>query len=206
LFELQNTRNFFSPHYLSSGEKEVIDLIIDFIVRLPEYNDTVFCIDEPELHLSTAIQRKLLIELEKIIPDNCQLWIATHSIGFLRALQDDLKEKTQVINFSDSDFDESITLYPMQPTRNNWKKIFETALEGLTGLIAPQKLIYCEGKREPSTSGDEIGLDAVVYNSIFEHEFPNTLFVSSGGHTEPLKHSELTILILCKRPGIGIPT
>ncbi len=191
---------------MSSGEKEVIDLIIDFIVRLPEYNDTVFCIDEPELHLSTAIQRKLLIELEKIIPDNCQLWIATHSIGFLRALQDDLKEKTQVINFSDSDFDESITLYPMQPTRNNWKKIFETALEGLTGLIAPQKLIYCEGKREPSTSGDEIGLDAVVYNSIFEHEFPNTLFVSSGGHTEPLKHSELTILILCKRPGIGIPT
>lgn len=198
-FEKGKSKNF--PYEnLSSGEKEVIDIILDLIIRLSEheYKETIFCIDEPELHLSTAIQSKLLIEIEKIIPDNCQLWIATHSIGFLRALQEDLAEKTQVINFTNNDFDKDITLQPMQLTRNNWKKIFETALEDLTGLVAPRTMIYCEGKKEASQQGDEPGLDAIVYNNIFELEFPDVLFVSSGGNTEIDKHSELTLAILSK--------
>ncbi|PYD07111.1 hypothetical protein DND36_33220, partial [Pseudomonas savastanoi pv. glycinea] len=68
-------------------------------------SDTIFCIDEPELHLNTAIQKSLLIEIEKLIPENCQLWIATHSIGFLRALQENLSHKTQIIDMSEHDFD-----------------------------------------------------------------------------------------------------
>lgn len=196
-FEKGKSKNF--PYEnLSSGEKEVIDIILDLVIRIPEYNDTVFCIDEPELHLSTAIQRNLLIEIEKIIPDNCQLWIATHSIGFLRALQEDLKEKTQIINFAGNDFDKSVTLKPIQTTRSNWKKIFETALEDITGLVAPRTMIYCEGKIEANKNGEEAGLDAIVYNNIFESEFPDVLFVSSGGNTELDKHSELTITILAK--------
>ncbi len=183
---------------LSSGEKEVIDIIIDLIIREKEYDDTVYCIDEPELHLSTAIQRKLLIEINKIIPENCQLWIATHSIGFLRALQEDLKDITQVINFLDQDFDIATTLTPMQPTRNNWKKIFSTALEDLTGLVAPRTLVYCEGRKQVDSKGNEAGLDAIVYNNIFESEFHDTLFVSSGGNTEPDKHAEMTLIILSK--------
>ena len=91
-FKKGNTIDF--PYAnLSSGEKEVIDIVIDFVVKSKEYTDTVYCIDEPDLHLSTAIQRKLLVEIDKLIPDNCQLWIATHSIGFMRALQNELKGK-----------------------------------------------------------------------------------------------------------------
>jgi len=102
-FKKGNVTNF--PYAnLSSGEKEVIDIVLDLIVKTKDFDDTVFCIDEPELHLNTAIQRKLLIEIEKLIPENCQLWVATHSIGFLRGLQEDLKDKSQVLDFSENNY------------------------------------------------------------------------------------------------------
>ena len=89
----------FEYNVLSSGEKEVVDILLDLYLRQEEYNDTVFLIDEPELHINTAIQRKLLIEINKLIGENCQLWVATHSIGFLRALQEELKDECQIIEF-----------------------------------------------------------------------------------------------------------
>ncbi len=198
LFFEKGTSKDFPFENLSSGEKEVIDIILDLIVKLPSYNDTVYCIDEPELHLNTAIQRNLLIEIEKLIPDTCQLWIATHSIGFLRALQDELSEESQIIDFTDNNYFDGIqTISPIKPTRKNWQKIFKTALEDLTGLIAPQRVVYCEGVPLPGVNGDEVGLDAQIYNEIFEDEFNNTLFVSSGG-TDVIPNASLALKIIAK--------
>jgi hypothetical protein len=180
-FEKEESRGF--PYEnLSSGEKEVIDIVLDLVIKTPIFDDTVFCIDEPELHLNTAIQRKLLIEIDKLIPANSQLWLATHSIGFLRALQEDLKDKSQILDFSESSYFEGTQcIKPIKTSRGNWQRIFKTALEDITGLLAPAKIIYCEGKPVPSTSGQEAGLDANIYNEIFGEEFHDTLFVSSGG-------------------------
>ena len=89
----------FEFNVLSSGEKEVVDIFLDLYLRQDEYNDTIFLLDEPELHINTAMQKKLLIEVNRLIGDNCQLWITTHSIGFLRALQDELKDQCQIIQF-----------------------------------------------------------------------------------------------------------
>ncbi len=183
---------------LSSGEKEVIDLILDLIIKTEKFNNTIFCIDEPELHINTAIQRKLLIEIEKLIPESCQLWIGTHSIGFLRALQGELKDKTQVIDMGNSDFDKNICLTPIVGTRTDWQRIFKTALDDLTGLIAPKKIIYCEGKHEAGENGEEQGIDAQVYNIIFEKEFNDVLFISSGGNNEPRVYSDVALSILQK--------
>ena len=184
---------------LSSGEKEVIDIVIDLIVKTNEYNDTVFCIDEPELHLNTAVQRKLLIEIERLIPENCQLWVATHSIGFLRALQEELKEKSQVLDFSEKDyFHGSHIIHPIRSTRKNWQRIFSTALEDLTGLVSPKRIIYCEGKDRPGQGGDEKGFDAKVFNNIFSETYHDSLFVSSGGNTELDQRSEIAFAILTK--------
>jgi hypothetical protein len=158
----------------------------------------VICIDEPELHLNTAIQRKLLIEIEKIIPENCQLWVATHSIGFLRALQEDLKDKTAVIDFTGYNFDEQVTLIPILGTRKDWTRIFEMALEDLTGLLAPKTIIYCEGRPDPTPSGSEQGFDAEVYNEIFSTTHPEALFVSSGGGNAVNKSALLALKILKK--------
>lgn len=196
-FEKGTSKDF--PYMnLSSGEKEVMDIVLDLIIKTKEFNDTVFCIDEPELHLNTAIQRKLLIEIEKLIPENSQLWVATHSVGFLRALQGDLKNKTAVIDFTSQDFDNPIVLEPIRGTRKDWERIFQTALEDLTGLMAPEVIIYCEGMPESSPSGDEQGLDADVYNEIFFEEHNQALFVSSGGGGAMQKNALLALKILNK--------
>jgi AAA15 family ATPase/GTPase len=197
-FKKGNVSNF--PYAnLSSGEKEVIDIITDLIIKTKEYNDTVFCIDEPELHLNTSIQRKLLVEIEKLIPENCQLWVATHSIGFLRALQEELKDKSQILDFSQKDYFQcSHTITPIKSTRQNWQRIFSTALEDLTGLVSPKRIVYCEGKDKPGLNGEEKGLDAKVYNTIFSETYHDTLFVSSGGNTELDHRSEIAFAILTK--------
>jgi len=183
---------------LSAGEKEVIDLVMDLMVKSKDYTDTIFCIDEPELHLNTKIQRQLLVELEKLIPDTCQLWIATHSVGFLRALQEELKDKSQILDFSEKDFDQTIVIEPMKPSRINWQRIFKTALEDISELVSPKQIIYCEGRKEPAKNGDEQGLDANVYNEIFGQEFTDTVFVSSGGGIEPEKSMGIGIIVLSK--------
>ena len=197
-FKKGNTIDF--PYAnLSSGEKEVIDLVIDFVVKSKEYTDTVYCIDEPDLHLSTVIQRKLLVEIDKLIPENCQLWIATHSIGFMRALQNELKEKSQILDFSRKDyFTGKHDIQPIVPNRQNWMRIFETALDDLTNLVGPNRIVYCEGRAEPGIHGIEKGLDARIYENIFSATFDDTVFVSSGGNTELDQRSDIAIQILSK--------
>ena len=81
-FKKKDHPSEFEFNVLSSGEKEVVDILLDLYLRQEEYDDSIFIIDEPELHINTAIQRKLLIEINKLIGDNCQIWLATHSIVF----------------------------------------------------------------------------------------------------------------------------
>lgn len=190
----------FEYNLLSSGEKEVVDIILDLYLRKDVYKDTIYLIDEPELHINTSIQRQLLIEINKIIPDNCQIWIATHSIGFMRALQVDFPNESQIIKF-DADkkwASESYTLYPIVPSRKEWLNIFETAVDDLAELISPERIVYCEGEVEAAKDNEEQGFDAKVYNTIFYEEYPDTVFVSSGGNTLLEPNSRVAINILSK--------
>jgi predicted ATPase len=190
----------FDFNVLSSGEKEVVDILLDLYLRQDEYNATIFLLDEPELHINTSIQRKLLIEIDHLIGENCQLWLTTHSIGFLRALQEDLKDQCQIIHFKEGInlASECHTLTPEKITIAKWKEIFQVALDDLTHLVSPKTIIYCEGKDLPSSSGQERGLDAIVFNNIFGAKYHDTQFVSSGGNTELDQRSEIAILILTK--------
>lgn len=199
-FRKDDTPDPFEYNVLSAGEKEVVDILLDLYLRKDEYVDSIYIIDEPELHLNTAIQRKLLVEINKMVPENCQIWVATHSIGFLRALQDELGGVSQIIEFKEENrwASESYILEPMIKSRNNWRIIFKTALDDLTGLVSPKRIIYCEGRAEPTISGGERGLDAIVYNTIFGEKYPETLFVSSGGNTELDQRSTIAISILSK--------
>lgn len=190
----------FEFNVLSSGEKEVIDLLLDLYLRKAEYSDSIYIIDEPELHLNTSIQRSLIKEIDNLIPDNCQIWIATHSIGFLRSLQEELYSKSQIIEFSSENnwSIEKYELYPIIPSRSKWKEIFSTALDDLTNLVTPKTIVYCEGRYEPTKNNEERGLDAIVFNTIFNETFPDVLFVSSGGNTEPDQRSEIALTIISK--------
>lgn len=190
----------FDYNVLSAGEKEVVDILLDLYLRKEAYSNSIYIIDEPELHLNTAIQRALLIEINNIIPTNCQIWIATHSIGFLRALQTELKENSQIIEFKKDNLwaSNKYTLTPVQLSRSQWQNLFATALDDLSKLICPKTIIYCEGKDLPDKNGTELGLDADIYNMIFAKKYPDVLFVSSGGNTELDQRSEIAIAIFAK--------
>ena len=190
----------FEFNVLSSGEKEVIDILLDLYLRSDEYCDTIFLLDEPELHINTSIQRNLLLEINRLVGKNCQIWITTHSIGFLRALQEELRENCQVIHFKSS-YDlasKPYELTPMKWSKANWRDIFSIALDDLTNLVCPKTIIYCEGRDSPGRNGSERGLDANVFNNIFSEKYHDTLFVSSGGNTELDQRSDIAIAILGK--------
>ena len=190
----------FEFNVLSSGEKEVIDILLDLYLRKDEYTDTIFLLDEPELHINTAIQKKLLLEINKLVGENCQLWITTHSIGFLRALQEELNNECQIIQFPEGvNLASTIqVLNPMKKTMSKWKQIFGVALDDLTHLICPKQIIYCEGRDEPGPLGEERGFDAIVFNNIFSEKYYQSLFISSGGNTELDQRSQIGLLILTK--------
>ncbi|MDA0690636.1 MAG: AAA family ATPase [Nitrospinae bacterium] len=190
----------FEFNVLSSGEKEVVDILLDLYLRREEYSETIFLLDEPELHINTSIQKNLLIEIDRLVGEDCQIWITTHSIGFLRALQDELKGKCQVIQFHDDQelASKPCTLTPMKTSRVAWKDIFEIALDDLASLVCPKVIVYCEGRDAPAAGGMERGLDAQVYNKIFSDSHHDTLFVSSGGNTELDQRSEIAISIISK--------
>lgn len=190
----------FDFNVLSSWEKEVVDILLDLYLRQDEYSESIFLIDEPELHINTGIQRKLLIEINKLIWENSQIWISTHSIWFLRALQEDFKDDSQIIQFEKwvNYASQEKVLFPIKRSLLKWKEIFETALDDLTDLISPKRIIYCEWRDLPTQTWWEKWLDAIVYNNIFWEDYFETLFISSGWNTELDQRSEIGLKILSK--------
>lgn len=159
---------------LSGGEKAAFDLLLDFIVKKETFDNTVFCIDEPELHMHTKLQGKLLEQLFALLPEGCQLWISTHSIGMARkAAELNRINPGQVafIDFHGQNFDQPVTLTPTTPTRRFWQNMFNTALDDLSQLVVPAKVVFCEGKRL-GASGRKPAFDVEVYSTIFSSAHP----------------------------------
>ena len=177
----KGSANRFHYKNLSAGEKAAFDLILDFHIRAETFNDTVFCIDEPELHLGPRVQALLLSSLFEELPPNCQLWVATHSLGMMRqAFELHRKYPEQVIflDTAEANFDEPKTLQPTTPNRDFWRRVLDVALEDLAGLMAPRQVVLCEGS-DPAT-----GFDANVYRTVFAEEYPDVEFLSVGNSGE----------------------
>ena len=178
-FTKGNSRGFPFKN-LSGGEKAAFDLILDLVVARRVYDDTVFCIDEAESHMNARLQARLLSVLYDLIPQNCQLMLATHSIGMMRRAEEiEMSKPGSVIflDFGNRDFDQPQVIKPTAPNRAFWKRAYEVALDDLAALVAPSRVVICEGSPKRGT-------DAQCYERIFEIEFPDTRFVSMGGNKE----------------------
>ena len=172
----------FTYENLSSGEKAALDILLDLFVFKTEFNNTVFCIDEPEAHIHTKLQGPLLQQLYKLIPDNSQLWIATHSVGIVRKAQDLWRaDKNSVVflNFGDEklDFDDEATIVPTQPNPKLWEQIYDIALGDLAELVASELYVFCESE----------GFDEACYENIFASRYPEARFISVGGSSTVVK-------------------
>ena len=178
---------------LSSGKKAAFDLILDLVLAtrlVPQYDgthprnrNTLFCIDEPESHMNARLQAELLSVLYDLIPENSQLMLATHSIGIMRRAQDIEAENpgsVVFLDFGDRDFDKPQIIDPTKTDRKFWKKAYNVALDDLAALVAPSRVVICEGEPLTSQPVGNHSHDAKCYEPIFEAEFPETRFVSMG--------------------------
>ena len=182
-------------HYknLSGGEKAAFDLLLDVFVKQQEYQDAVYCIDEPEAHVATSLHGPLLETMLDLLPGDSQLWIATHAIGFVRKAYAMMNhgEGVAFLDFSNRDFDQRTEIRASIPNRAFWHSTYQVALDDLADLIAPATIVICEGDK----AGAQGGFDADCYSAIFSDTHPDTLFISHGGARE-VERSEDLIAVL----------
>ena len=177
----------FSFKNLSGGEKAVFDLVLDLVVASHSYDNTVFCIDEPESHMNARLQAELLFVLYELIPEDCQLMLATHSIGMMRRARDIESTSPGSVVFLDFDgrsFDEAVTIEPTVPDRSFWNSNYEVALGDLAALIPPERVVICEGEPMNRNAGQNYSHDARCYERIFQGQFPETQFIPGGNASE----------------------
>ena len=201
-FTKGKSKNFLYEN-LSAGEKAAFDLLLDIVVNKPAFYDSLYCIDEPEAHLSTRLQGALLRELFDLVPLKSQLWLATHSIGMVRVAQEIRAEFPEQVVFLDMgyeidgsqrNYDEPQVLQPSEPDHLFWTRHYTVALDDMAGLLAPDRIVFCEGSKEDNKSA----FDESCYNKIFALEFPQTHFISVGPTTKVEKRMGDLLPILHK--------
>ena len=150
-------------HYdlLSSGEKEVFNIILNLFSRREHFSNAIYFIDELDVHLHTSLQYALVKEIvEHWIPENSQLWTASHSLGFIDYANG--SDDAAILDFDDLDFDQPQTLSPAAKS----ERVFDIAVPRSSALkVFPNKrLIICENS------------DAGLYNAM---DLADLLFIGA---------------------------
>ena len=139
--------------------------------------------------MSARLQAELLSVLFDLVPANCQLMLATHSIGMMRRARDLAAQRPDSVAFldfgadgngEDRDFDKPQLIEPTKPDRRFWERAYSVALNDLAALVAPERVVICEGEPLKAPFTKNQAHDARCYERIFEGEFPETRFVSMG--------------------------
>lgn len=137
----------FQYDQLSAGEKEVVNILFNLLARRELYQNTIYFFDEIDLHLNTKLQYNLLKEItENWIPENCQLWTASHSLGFIQYANE--YEHGVVIDFDDLDFDQPQVLTP-RPKDD--LEIFQVAVTKafIDQMVQGRRIIFSENQNTP---------------------------------------------------------
>jgi predicted ATPase len=163
---------------LSGGEKAVFDLLLDLAVKSQVFADAVVCIDEPEAHTNPLVQGRLTDALLELMGPDGQLWLATHSVGMLRRARELARaQPVAFVDFADRDFDEPQMMAPVALSRAFWRKTLAASLGDVAELVAPSRLVLCEG--QPGR-GQRAEFDARCLRAVFSNHDPDVEFVAVG--------------------------
>jgi hypothetical protein len=106
------------------------------------------------------------------------------AIGMLREARHIERQTPGRVAFLDfgggKDFDLPVSLVPTKPTRSFWESALNVALHDLADLVAPQKVIVCEGNPAGAVAGRNAEHDARCYTTIFGDEMPEVVFVAGA--------------------------
>ena len=189
-FTKGTTKNF-SYRNLSAGEKSAFDLILDMVVQSKYYPDAIYCIDEPETHMHTKLQGRVLRELYLLIPGQSQLWLSTHSIGMLQEAEEIEKKHPGTVAFLDfggRDFDTDQVIRPARIGKAVMDKFYELAFGDFAKLMLPKTIVFCEGDPNGKTRKD---FDKIIYSTILADTHPEAFFIS-GGSCNDIENIEKT--------------
>ncbi|PWV54486.1 AAA family ATPase [Chitinophaga sp. S165] len=131
---------------LSHGEKQIVILLLNFVVRKEQYKDAVIYIDEMDCHLNTSLQSKLLSEIVDVwIPEDAQLWTASHALGFIDFARN--AENASIIDLDSLNFDLPQLLVP-EPKGN--LEVYDIAVpkETLQNILQGRKLVVVENQND----------------------------------------------------------
>ena len=138
--------SFIHYNLLSAGEKEIINILFNLLSRKDLLQDAILFFDEMDLHLNTSIQYNLLKEItEKWVPDNSQLWTASHALGFIDYARK--ADDAVIIDFDSLNFDIAQTLIPQS---NEVLDVYDIAVPKsiLSQLFKDKKVVFCENKND----------------------------------------------------------
>ncbi len=161
---IRKGNSVFPYEYLSAGEKQLFTILLNLHLRKKYIENTIIYLDEIDLHLNTAIQADLLKEItEKLIPDNSQVWVASHSLGFIdyarqitykydEITETEVEIKKVIIDFDSLDFDQEQVLKPANKDDLN---IFTVPIpiSSIENIVQLPSIILCEGKDSKYYSG-----------------------------------------------------
>jgi energy-coupling factor transporter ATP-binding protein EcfA2 len=152
---------------LSSGEREVVNIAFDFLLRSPE--DCLIFFDEPELHLHPELSYRMIETLQTIGTRN-QFFFSTHSLDIITASLD-----RSVVFVSPPREKGGVALNQAIPVTEDDDTNQALRLLGQSiGIVAlGRKLVLVEG-----TSAS---LDKQTYGAITRGAFPSLVLVPSQG-------------------------
>ncbi len=149
---------------LSSGEREVLSITFDFLLRKP--SDCIVFFDEPELHLHPELLSKLISTLKDVGTNN-QFILISHSPDVISASLDD----------------SVIFLTPPKEDGGNQGVIVtaqDTNTEALSRLGQSVGVVSL-GRKIVLIEGASSSLDKQTYAHILKNQFSNLVLLPSGG-------------------------
>lgn len=164
---------------LSSGEREVVNIVFDFLFRNP--SDCIVFFDEPELHLHPELSYRLLQALSTVGKRN-QFVLCTHSPEIITASI----ENSVVFVRPSKGPDENQAIPVLREDETN------QALNLLGQSIG----IISLGKKLLLIEGEESSLDKQTYGAILKNEFPELVLVPVGGRSAIRAFDEIKSAVL----------
>lgn len=160
----QDDGQAFGLDTLSSGEKEVLNITFDFLLRAPSHCVVFF--DEPELHLHPELSHRLLNTLRSIGTRN-QFILCTHSPDIISATLD------QSVVF----------ITPKKPGSTNQAILVkeDDQTNQALRLLGHSIGIVALGKRIVLIEGTHASLDKQLYGSLLKSRYSSLVLVPSGG-------------------------
>ena len=152
---------------LSSGEREVLNIAFDFILRKP--SDCIIFFDEPELHLHPELLGRLIKTLRSSGERN-QFILISHSPEVVSSSLDDT-----VIFLAKSKGDGANQATVLAPGGETTEAL--RALGQSVGVVAL-------GKKVVLIEGTDASLDSKVYSTICRSMFPNLVMAPAGGKAD----------------------